>query len=167
MILELNNKNCIEEYEKLCLITLTVYFCFVAAAGCISAGQQTGSKEKEMTTMYITIQGNKREITLADNASAVALVERLQQGNITYTADDYGGFEKVGSLGFSLPQNDVRMRTQPGDVILYQGNQIVLFYGSNSWSYTRIGKMEGLSQAELRSFFGAGQGEIQVTLSLD
>lgn len=120
-----------------------------------------------MTTMYITIQGNKREITLADNASVAALVERLQQGNITYTADEYGGFEKVGSLGFSLPQNDVRMQTQPGDVILYQGNQMVLFYGSNSWSYTRIGKIEGLSQAELRSFFGAGQGEMQVTLSLD
>ncbi len=153
--------------KKLCLIILVVCFCFVAVAGCASAGQETASGENEMTTMYITIQGNKREITLADNASVAALVERLQQGNITYTADDYGGFEKVGSLGFSLPQNDVRMQTQPGDVILYQGNQMVLFYGSNSWSYTRIGKIEGLSQAELRSFFGAGQGEMQVTLSLD
>ena len=86
--------------------------------------------------------------------------------DITYEAHDYGGFEKVGALGRSLPTNDTQTTTQAGDVILYNGNQIVLFYGSNSWSYTRLGRMEYSSQAELESFLKAGQGNVMVKLSL-
>ena len=117
--------------------------------------------------MYLTINGNKIEVTLAENSSVAALVERLKQGDITYTANDYGGFEKVGSLGFSLPTNNAEITTQAGDFILYSGNQIVLFYGSNTWSYTRLGKIRGYSAAELSSLFGAGNGNIQVTISLE
>ena len=90
----------------------------------------------------------------------------LQEGDITYEAHDYGGFEKVGALGRSLPTSDTQTTTQAGDVILYNGNQIVLFYGSNSWSYTRLGHMEYSSQAELESFLKAGQGNVTVKLSL-
>ena len=90
----------------------------------------------------------------------------LREASITYEADDYGGFEKVGALGRSLPTSNTQISTQPGDVILYSGNQIVLFYGTNSWSYTRIGKMEYGSLDELKTFLKAGQGKITVTLSL-
>jgi hypothetical protein len=93
-------------------------------------------------------------------------VAALQEGDITYEAHDYGGFEKVGALGRSLPTSDTQTTTQAGDVILYSGNQIVLFYGSNSWSYTRLGRMEYSSQAELESFLKAGQGNVMVKLSL-
>ena len=103
---------------------------------------------------------------IEDNAATRALVAALREASISYEADDYGGFEKVGALGRSLPTSTTQITTQPGDVILYSGNQIVLFYGSNSWSYTRIGKMEYGSLDELKSFLKAGQGKINVTLSL-
>ncbi len=123
-------------------------------------------EQKEITEMYITVNGNKLKAILDENSSVDALVEILKKSDIVYTADDYGDFEKVGSLGFSLPTNNVEITTQPGDVILYSGNQIVLFYGSNTWSYTKLGKIEGYSASELRSLLGAGSGSVQVTVSL-
>ena len=89
--------------------------------------------------MYITIDGKTLSVELVDNAATQTLVAALQEGDTTYEAHDYGGFEKVGALGRSLPTSDTQTTTQAGDVILYNGNQIVLFYGSNSWSYTRLG----------------------------
>ena len=90
----------------------------------------------------------------------------LSEASITYEAYDYGGFEKVGALGRSLPASDTQITTQAGDVILYSGNQIVLFYGSNTWSYTRLGKIQYESLDELKTFLKAGEGNISVTLSL-
>ena len=116
--------------------------------------------------LYITIDGKTLSVELVDNAATQTLVTALQEGDITYEAHDYGGFEKVGALGRSLPTSDTQTTTQAGDVILYNGNQIVLFYGSNSWSYTRLGRMEYSSQAELESFLKAGQGNVTVKLSL-
>ena len=116
--------------------------------------------------LYITIDGKTLSVELVDNAATQTLVAALQEGDITYEAHDYGGFEKVGALGRTLPTNDTQTTTQAGDVILYSGNQIVLFYGSNSWSYTRLGRMEYSSQAELESFLKAGQGNVMVKLSL-
>ena len=94
------------------------------------------------------------------------MIKELKKGNITVNASEYGGFEKVGDLGFSLPTSDQQITAQPGDVILYNGSNICIFYGSNSWSYTRLGKIEGLSESELRSFLKAGESNISVTLSL-
>lgn len=122
--------------------------------------------KEEITEMFIKINGNKAAVTLAENSAVDALVELLKNGDITYTANDYGGFEKVGSLGHTLPRSDEQTRTEPGDVILYQGDQLVLFYGNNSWSYTRIGKIEGYTASELKTFLCGGQGQVIVTLSL-
>ena len=134
-----------------------------------SEGDNVGSDEnqKEITTMYVTVNGNKLEVSLARNSTVTALVELLKKGDITYTANDYGGFEKVGGLGYTLPTNHVQTVTEPGDIVLYQTNQIVMFYGSNSWNYTRIGKINYSSQSELESFLGAGSGRVEVTLSLN
>ena len=114
----------------------------------------------------ITVSGKSLPVKIELNEATKALVAALREASISYEADDYGGFEKVGSLGRSLPRNDTQITAQPGDVILYNGNQIVLFYGSNSWSYTRIGKMEYGTLDELKTFLKAGQGKISVTLSL-
>ena len=130
------------------------------------------SKDNDVTAqimtqkLYITIDGKTLPVVLVDNAATQALVAALQEGDITYEAHDYGGFEKVGALGRSLPTSNTQITTQAGDVILYSGNQIVLFYGSNSWSYTRLGRMEYASQAELESFLKAGQGNVTAKLSL-
>ena len=124
-------------------------------------------KAQSMTQkMYITIDGKTLPVTMVDNTATQTLMAALQDGDITYEAHDYGGFEKVGALGRSLPSSDTQITTQAGDVILYNDNQIVLFYGSNSWSYTRLGHIEYTSQEELESFLKAGQGNITVKLSL-
>ena len=117
-------------------------------------------------TLYITIGERTLPVTLVDNAATQALVAALAEGTITYEADDYGGFEKVGSLGRSLPTSNEQITTQAGDVILYNGNNIVLFYGSNLWSYTRLGRIQYDSLDALKTFLKAGQGRISVTLSV-
>lgn len=117
-------------------------------------------------TIKITVSGKTLPVKIETNEATKALVAALREGSITYEADDYGGFEKVGPLGRTLPAGDSQITTQAGDVILYNGNQIVLFYGSNSWSYTRLGKMQYGSLEELKSFLKAGAGRISVTISL-
>ena len=117
-------------------------------------------------TIKITVSGKTLPVKIEDNEATKALVAALSEASITYEAHDYGGFEKVGPLGLTLPASDTQITTQAGDVILYSGSQIVLFYGSNTWSYTRIGKMQYGSVDELKSFLKAGEGNISVHLSL-
>ncbi len=124
-------------------------------------------QEQKMTDkIQLTISGTTLPVLIEDNVATRALVAALRESSITYTARDYGGFEKVGALGRSLPTSDTDITTQAGDVILYNGDNIVLFYGSNSWSYTRLGKIQYKSLDELKSFLKAGGGNISVTLSL-
>lgn len=125
-----------------------------------------GSDTTMPETIKITISGKTLPVKIEDNEATKALVAALREASITYEAHDYGGFEKVGPLGRTLPASDTQITTQAGDVILYSGNQIVLFYGSNTWSYTRIGKIQYESLDELKSFLKAGEGNISVTLSL-
>ena len=130
-------------------------------------GGSNGNDNMEMPDhIQLTVSGKSIPVKIEDNAATKALVAALREASITYEADDYGGFEKVGALGRSLPTSNTQISTQPGDVILYSGNQIVLFYGTNSWSYTRIGKMDYGTLDELKTFLKAGQGKISVTLSL-
>lgn len=125
-------------------------------------------KENAMPSeIIISVSGKTMPVKIVDNVATRALVDALRGSAITYEASDYGGFEKVGALGRSLPTADSQMQTQAGDVVLYNGNQIVLFYGNNSWSYTRIGRMEYGTLDALKSFLKAGQGKITVTLSVD
>ena len=97
--------------------------------------------------MKMTVQVGESTFTatLEENAAVDALVEMMEHGSVTIQMSDYAGFEKVGALGSSLPTSNRQTTTQAGDIVLYQGNQIVLFYGSNSWSYTRLGKIDDLT----------------------
>lgn len=117
-----------------------------------------------MKDIYLAVGGDKICVKLENNGAAVALLKLLEQGEITYTASDYGGFEKVGSLGFSLPADDSWLTAEAGDVMLYTGNQIVLFYGSNAWSYTRIGRVRGISEERLREIL-TRQNPVTVKIS--
>ena len=116
--------------------------------------------------MYITIDGRTESVTLADNSATQALVGKLQKTPVTVTLSSNGGFEICGALGFSLPTSNEPIDAQPGDVILYNGSNICLFYGSNSWSYTRLGHIDGLTEEELRTFLHAGESNIKVMLWL-
>ena len=86
---------------------------------------------------------------------------------MTVTLNSSGGFEIWGSLGFSLPTSNEQVNAQPGDIVLYNGSNICMFYDTNSWSYTRLGKIDGLTESELRTFLKAGESNISVTLSLN
>ena len=116
--------------------------------------------------MYITIGEQTESVTLVENTATKALMEKLKQAPVTVSLNSSGGFEIWGSLGFSLPTSNQQINAQPGDVILYNGSNICIFYGTNSWSYTRVGKIDGLNENELRSFLKAGESNISVTLSL-
>ena len=96
------------------------------------------SKDNMPNEIKITVSKKTLSVKIEDNAATKALVDALREASISYEANDYGGFEKVGGLGRTLPSSDSQITTQPGDVVLYNSNQIVLFYGSNSWSYTRL-----------------------------
>ncbi len=156
--------------KKLILLCVVLFSAF-SLAGCASAksggdgGKRTdGGKVVEI--MYIYINGNKLKAELEDNSSASALTAVLKEKDIVYIADDYGGFEKVGNLGFNLPTNDKPTSTTAGDVVLYQGNSLCLYYGENSWTFTRIGRIVGYSSSEINTLLGAGNGSQTVTLSL-
>ena len=116
--------------------------------------------------MYITIDDVSQPVTLYNNAATQALIDILQDNPVTVTLNSSGGFEIWGPLGFLLPTSNEQITAQPGDVILYNGSNICLMYGSNSWSYTRLGHIDGLDESRLRSFLKAGENNIRVTLSL-
>ena len=113
----------------------------------------------------ITIDGRTISATLADNDATKAWVEKLANGPVTITMSNYGGFEKVGALPWSLPTSDTRITTKPGDIMLYTGNNIVIFYGANTWAYTPLGVLDTTDPEEISAF--VGNGDKQVTLSLD
>lgn len=124
-------------------------------------------KEEEsmkQAQFYITANDLAFSANFAESGSADAFRALLQDGDLTIQMRDYGGFEKVGSLGTSLPRQDTQISTATGDVMLYQGDQIVLFYGTNSWSYSPLGKMEGVTAEALLSAFGSG--DVAITFSL-
>ena len=106
--------------------------------------------------MKITVNGYKLTSTMVNNSSAQALKELLTAGPITINMRDYGNMEKVGGFGRNLPTNDERITTEPGDLILYQGNQFVIYYAPNTWSFTRLGKINGVSREELINILGEG-----------
>lgn len=128
--------------------------------------QNFQTAQTESKKMYITIDGQTQSATLADNAAAQALAQRLEQGPVSLTLNSNGTFEIWGPLGFALPASNQQITAQAGDIILYNGSNICLFCGSNSWSYTRLGHIDGLSENQLRSFLKIGQTDISVLLSL-
>ena len=97
-----------------------------------------------------------------NNESVEALTELCLDKFLTIQMSMYGGFEQVGSIGHGLPRNDSQMTTQAGDIVLYSGNQIVVFYGSNSWAYTRLGHIRDKSAQELAELLGGGDVTITI-----
>ena len=105
------------------------------------------------------------DVKLENNSATQELVKELKKGNVTVNASEYGGFEKVGELGFSLPTNDENIGTNPGDIVLYQGDKISLFYGSHSWSYTKLGKIDNVDSNKLKEVLGSGDVILEFSLN--
>ena len=125
---------------------------------------ENSQEEKEQSEMKMNVQIGDYAFTatLEENAAVEELIDMMKEGPITIQMDDYSGFEKVGSLGRSLTASNSQTTTSAGDIVLYNGNNIVMFYGSNSWSYTRIGRIDDLSDWEK----ALGKGSITAVLTI-
>ena len=153
--------------KRLFIFFLTAFLLATTACANDNSAAKTSNKG-ELSDMKISIQitsdsgSHTLAATLADNSSAMAFYELLKQEPFTIKMHDYGSFEKVGPLGTNLPRNDTQITTQAGDIILYQGNQITIYYDTNSWNFTRLGKVvstsstTSITQAELKKILGKG-----------
>lgn len=121
------------------------------------------TEESRVITMNVQIGSSTFTATLENNTAVDSFVRMMQTAPVVIQMNDYSGFEKVGSIGTSLPASNSQTTTQSGDIVLYNGNQIVIFYGSNSWSYTRLGKIDDLSGWTE----ALGSGDVTVTFSLE
>ncbi len=122
---------------------------------------ETGNKAEE--TMHLFIGDTEFSVAWEDNESVSTLFDLVKTEPFIINMSMYGGFEQVGSLGTSLPRNDKQTTTEAGDIVLYSGNQIVVFYGSNSWSYTRLGRITNKTAAEMADLLS--NGNVTITIS--
>ena len=120
-------------------------------------------KSKIVTAMVIALAMKISDVPVSVEWESSESVKALQElAPLTVEMHRYGGFEQVGELGQALPRNDKRITTSPGDIVLYSVNQIVIFYGSNTWAYTKLGRITDKTQDELSDLMGNGN----VTLKL-
>ena len=105
------------------------------------------------------------EVEWENNEAVEALKEIVKENDLSIQLSKYGGFEQVGDIGYDLPTSDTQITTEPGDIMLYTDNQMVIFYGNNSWSYTRLGKIKNKSNEELKELLG--NEDIIVNLIID
>lgn len=117
----------------------------------------------EMKTITMKINDEEVRVSWENNESVKALAELASETPLIINTSQYGGFEQVGSIGTTLPSNDVSTKTKPGDIVLYTSDSIVVFYGSNSWSYTRLGHIEDKSEDELRELLSGSNVVITIT----
>ena len=131
--------------------------------------QSETSKETEeepaVKTLTMMIGSTTVTVDWEDNESVAALRELVKDKPLTIQMSMYGGFEQIGSIGTSLPRNDSQTTTAAGDIVLYSGNQLVVFYGSNSWAYTRLGHVTDKTAAEMAKLLGNGNVTIEISLT--
>jgi len=147
------------------IICMTLIFAMLfAVTSCGNGGEK---EESEAAKMKMRIQVGDTAFTaaLAENSSVDALKELMTDGPLTLNMSDYANMEKGADLGVTLPQNNKQMNTQAGDIILYQGRTLAIYYDTNSWSLTPIGKIDDVSAEELKEALGSG--DVAVTLSLE
>ena len=118
---------------------------------------------EEENTLKMTIGGTAATVEWEDNESVAALKELVKDGPLTVQLSMYGGFEQVGPLGAELPRSDVQTVTQAGDIVLYSGDQIVVFYGSNSWAYTRLGHITDKTAEEMAALLSGGDVALELS----
>ena len=132
-------------------------------AGRMETDIQNDGEENAVMNMKVQVGDTIFSATLEENVAVSALVDMMRESPVVLQMSDYSGFEKVGPLETSLPADNSQTTTHAGDIVLYNGNQIVIFYGSNSWSYTRLGHIDDLTGWEE----ALGNGDVTVTFSLE
>lgn len=138
---------------KKCIFILSIFFLIVSSVGAA-----------DDNVIKLNVNNHTFDVKLEKNSATDELVKKLHEGNITVDAKDYGGFEKVGNLGFTLPSDDEDLTASPGDLMLYQSNQLSLFYQDHKWDYTKLGEIQNASQDQLKNILSTV--DVTITLSL-
>ena len=146
--------------KKLAALLCAILLCF---AGVSALAEEANPVEGE-DVMQMMIGETAVTVAWEDNASVEALKALAVEG-LDIEMSMYGGFEQVGAIGQSLPRDDAQTTTASGDIVLYSGNQLVVFYGSNSWAYTRLGHITDQTPAQMQELLG--NGDVTVTLSIE
>ena len=120
-------------------------------------------EEGEIVEMKMSINGTAVDVSWENNASVKELAKMAGNGPVTIETEPYGGFEQVGPIGATLPSSDTNIKTKAGDIMLYTSSQMVIFYGSNSWAYTRLGRITDKSDSELRELLGGDGVTVTIT----
>ena len=137
--------------------------CFIFILSLITCTAVSGDDSMD-DLVKVKINDEVFDVKLENNSATQELIKELKKGNVTVNASEYGGFEKVGELGFSLPTNDENVETNSGDIVLYQGDKISLFYGSHSWSYTKLGKIDNFDSNKRKEVLGSGDVTLEFSL---
>ena len=144
--------------KKLAALLCALMLCL---AGLTAIAENTTTEEGD-NDMQMMIGETPVTVAWEDNASVEALRALAAEG-LTIEMSMYGGFEQVGAIGQSLPRDDQQTTTTSGDIVLYSGNQLVVFYGSNSWAYTRLGHIADQTPEQMKALLG--NGDVTITLS--
>ena len=150
--------------EMTCMKTVIAMLLTLALL-CAGIGMAETSDEQEVEAMKLWIGETAVEVAWEDNDAVQSLRELVAEQPLTIEMSMYGGFEQVGDIGTELPRNDVRTTTQAGDIVLYAGDQMVVFYGSNSWAYTRLGRVTDRTAEEMAELLSGGDVTITVGMS--
>ena len=137
----------------------------VLALLCAGIGLAETGSEQEAEAMKLWIGETAVAVDWEDNDAVRALSAMVAEQPLTIEMSMYGGFEQVGSIGTNLPRSDVQTTTRAGDIALYAGNQMVVFYGSNSWAYTRLGRVTDKTAGEMAALLSHGDVTITVSIS--
>ena len=127
------------------------------------ANTEVPQGDEEAIDMTLKINDEIVQVKWENNESVKALMKMASENPVVVDMSMYGGFEQVGSLGTTLPSNDQNTKTKPGDIVLYTSDSIVVFYGNNSWAYTRLGHIENKSKSELQDMLGRGNVTLTIT----
>ena len=139
------------------------WLCLLLLLAGLTAIAEDITTEEGENDMQMMIGETPVTVAWEDNASVEALKTLAMEG-IAIEMSMYGGFEQVGAIGQSLPRDDQQTTTTSGDIVLYSGNQLVVFYGSNSWAYTRLGHITDQTPAQMKALLG--NGDVTITLSM-
>ncbi|MBE5911916.1 cyclophilin-like fold protein [Pseudobutyrivibrio sp.] len=151
----------------LLVFCITTMLCMSACIGNTEISVEAATTDTSIgdDTMVMKIDDTQVSVDWENNKAVEALKEMAKNGDITIQMSMYGGFEQVGPIGQNLPQEDVKMTTSAGDIVLYAGNQMVVFYGSNSWAYTKLGHISDRDEAEMAELLS--NGDVTITISID
>ena len=130
-----------------------------------SSASSTSKVGEASVKLKIHVNDTAFTATLEENSSAKAFAEFLAQGDMTLDMHDYGSFEKVADLPRSFPRNDKQIDTDAGDIILYQGNSITIYYDKNSWNFTRLARIDNVNKKRLQQILG--KGNVKATFSVE